>query len=93
MTPTDHETLRQGVADALSEIAPEAELAGIDPRRSLRTQLDLDSFDFLNFLIALHQRLGVEIPEADYGRVDTLDGLLSYLAARSGVAAPPRPEA
>lgn len=87
MTPTDREAMRQGVADALGEIAPEASLERVDPRRSLRTQLDLDSFDFLNFLIALHQRLGVEIPEADYAQVDGLDALLAYLEAH-GAATP-----
>lgn len=81
MTAKDPQALRQAVADALSEIAPEAALERVDPGRSLRAQLDLDSFDFLNFLIALHQRLGVEIPEADYAGVDGLDALLAYLQA------------
>lgn len=80
------EALRQQVREAVLGIAPEAALAQLDPRASLREQLDLDSFDFLNLLIALHERLGVEIPEADYGRVDGLDALAGYLAAR--LAAP-----
>lgn len=79
------EALHQAVAAALRNIAPEADLGLIDPATSLREQLDLDSFDFLKLLIALQETLGVNIPEADYGRVDSLDALLAYLAsARSG---------
>jgi acyl carrier protein len=69
------------VIEAVRTIAPEADFDRIDPGRSLRGQLDLDSFDFLNLLIDLHGRLGVEIPEADYGKVDSLDALVGYLAA------------
>jgi acyl carrier protein len=51
----------------------------VDPARGLRGQVDLDSMDWLNFLIALHAKLGVEIPETDYGKLQTLDGILAYL--------------
>ena len=78
---SDDETIRRAVADAVLAVAPEADLARIDARRSLREQLDIDSFDFLNLLIDLQGRLGVEVPEADYRRVDSLDGLVAYLAA------------
>ena len=78
---TDDETIRRAVADAVLALAPEADLARIDARRSLREQLDIDSFDFLNLLIDLQGRLGVEVPEADYRRVDSLDGLVAYLVA------------
>ena len=87
------EPMRQQVRDAVLGIAPEADLAHLDPRASLREQLDLDSFDFLNLLIALHERLGVEVPEADYGKVDGLDALAAYLvvhlAAHRSAPAPP----
>jgi acyl carrier protein len=75
------EDIRSQVIDAVHAIAPEADFGRVDPARSLRGQLDLDSFDFLNLLIDLHARLGVEVPEADYGKVDSLDALVAYLAA------------
>jgi acyl carrier protein len=75
------EDIRGQVIDAVHAIAPEAEFSHINPGRSLRGQLDLDSFDFLNLLIDLHARLGVEIPEADYGKIDSLDALVAFLAA------------
>jgi acyl carrier protein len=74
--------IRQTIVDALRRIAPEADAAGIDPAAALREQLDLDSMDFLNFVQALHKRLGVSIPEADYPQLSSLDAAVSYLAPR-----------
>jgi acyl-CoA synthetase (AMP-forming)/AMP-acid ligase II len=73
-----------GVLRALGDIAPEAHLAQLAPDASLRAQLDLDSMDVLNFVIALHAALGVDIPETDYPRLATLDGCIEYLLSRSG---------
>lgn len=72
--------IRTVVLRSLGEIAPEADPATIKPEVGFRDQLDLDSMDFLNFVIALHQALGVDIPEADYPRLATLDGCVEYLA-------------
>ena len=74
--------LRKHVFEVLHRTAPEADLNGLDPTQSLREALDIDSFDFLSVLIALHEKLGVEIPESDYRRVSTLNGLLDYLLAK-----------
>jgi len=38
--------------------------------------------DFLNFVLALHDRLRLDIPEADYPSLSTLDGAVAYLAAK-----------
>lgn len=74
--------LRDAVLAALRKIAPEADPRSLDPKESLRDQLDVDSMDFLNFLIAVHERLGVDIPEADYPRLSSLDAITSYLAQK-----------
>ena len=74
-------TIRDVVARALSRIAPEADLTQLDPSDDIREQLDLDSVDFLNFVVALHDELAVEVPEADYGKLRTVDGCVSYLTA------------
>ncbi|MFY9820931.1 MAG: acyl carrier protein [Thermoanaerobaculia bacterium] len=76
--------IRDTIFSVLAEIAPEADPAAVNPAESLREQLDLDSMDFLSFVIALHKRLGVEIPEADYPKLASIDGAASYLAARIG---------
>ena len=74
--------IRQIVLDALTRIAPEASPASIAPNVGLRDQLDIDSMDFLNFVLAVHERLGVDIPEADYPRLYTLDDAVRYLDER-----------
>jgi acyl carrier protein len=74
--------ITQVVAEALSRIAPEANPVTIVPDVNFRDQLDLDSMDFLNFVLALHERLGVDIPEADYPHLSTLDGAVAYLASK-----------
>ncbi|HEX6899826.1 MAG TPA: acyl carrier protein [Thermoanaerobaculia bacterium] len=77
------EDLRATVFSVLAEIAPEADAASVDAAESLREQLDLDSMDFLNFVIGLHKRLGVEIPESDYSRLSSINGVIAYLGARA----------
>ena len=78
--------IRAVLFDVLGTIAPEADLAGLDPLKSLRDQIDLDSMDFLNVVIRLHERLAVEIPESDYGKLATVAGAMDYLANRCGAA-------
>ena len=68
---------------ALATIAPEADLDDVGPDEDLQEALDLDSMDFLNFLIAIAQSTGVEIPESDYQLVHTYAGCKDYLARRS----------
>jgi acyl carrier protein len=69
-------------AEVLAGIAPEADLATVREDEDLRAALDLDSMDFMNFVIGLSERTGRTIPEADTPRLYTLRGLLAYLAAR-----------
>jgi len=76
------EQIRQAVLQALQDIAPEAEPDSLDPALNLRDQLDIDSMDFLNFVIAVHEALQVEIPETDYPRLSSLDGCLAYLKGK-----------
>ena len=69
----------------LSQFAPEADLDALDDAVVLQEELDLDSMDFLNIMIAVHERTGVDIPEADYGEVATFGGLVRYVAERARV--------
>ncbi|GAB4163299.1 MAG: hypothetical protein Fur0021_38300 [Candidatus Promineifilaceae bacterium] len=71
--------IKETIFDLLSAIAPEADFVRLDPNANLRQALDIDSFDFLNFLIGLDEAIGVEIPEADYGKLISLNDLLDYL--------------
>jgi acyl carrier protein len=83
-TPSITETqIKAAIARGLAKIAPEADLNTLGPEENVRDALDIDSFDFLNFLIGLHEELGVEIPEADYGKLTTLADMTRYLAAHA----------
>ncbi len=75
--------LRAAILHVLGGIAPEADFESINPGMSLRDQLDIDSVDFLNFTIGLHEELGIDIPEVDLPKLATLDGCVSYLMARA----------
>jgi acyl carrier protein len=79
------EQIRETVLRVLGSVAPEAELQSIDPRLSLRDQLDIDSVDFLNFVIGIHAELGVDIPEVDLPKLATLESCVSYLLSKSEV--------
>lgn len=81
----NRQQIQETVLDVLGQIAPEADPRSLDPNVSLRDQLDIDSMDFLNFLIALDKQLQVDIPERDYGRLMTLDACVDYLLARQTV--------
>ncbi len=75
------EEIKETVLRVLGQIAPEADLSELKPNLRIRDQLDIDSMDLLNFVIGLHKELKVEIPEADYPKLATLDGCLNYVAS------------
>ncbi len=74
--------IKETVLRLLGQIAPEADLTHLEPAVSFRDQLDIDSMDFLNFVIAVHEALHIDIPETDYAKVATLDGCIGYLTDR-----------
>ena len=74
--------LRKVVLATLLSIAPEVEADELRADKPLRNQVDLDSMDWLNFLLGLHEKLAVDIPEADYAKLGTLNDVLGYLGTR-----------
>lgn len=70
------------VCTVLHDIAPELDLTTVDEEGDLRMAADLDSIDFLNLMVGIHDLAGVDIPERDYDRVSTLGGLVAYITAR-----------
>lgn len=84
MSAPNEKQMREVVMRALSNIAPEIEAESIDPGRDLRDQIDIDSVDFLNFVIGLHKELGIEIPDADVPKLATLNGCIAYLLSKTG---------
>jgi acyl carrier protein len=74
--------IRNAVVQAVTSVAPEIDPQALRADTVLRQELDLDSMDLLNVMIALHESLGVEVPEQDYAQLSTLNGAVDYLAAR-----------
>lgn len=83
----DRPTILDGVLATLREVAPEVEPAELLPAKLLRSQVDLDSMDWLNVIIGWHRRFGVDIPESDYAQLTTLDAITAYLSKRLAASA------
>jgi acyl carrier protein len=79
---TTKEDIRGDVLSVLTTIAPEVDPEDIVDDVLLRDQVDLDSMDWLNFLLGIHKRLRIEIPEADYASLRTLADVVDYVDAR-----------
>ncbi len=76
--------IQKAVLKALGDVAPDADLKSLGPDKDIRDTLDIDSMDFLNFVVALKKALGVEVPEADYEKIRTLSDCIAYLEKRLG---------
>lgn len=76
------EEIKGIIIGQILETAPDLEESDIRPNENIQRSLEIDSFDFLKILTALKEKLGVEVPEADYGKVDTLEHMAAYLQDR-----------
>ena len=81
MTASSPDPLRAVVIDALTAVAPDVDASSLDATLPFREQFDFDSMDHLNFVIELHRRLHVDVPEADYPKLTSLDACLRYFAS------------
>ena len=76
--------VRATVLEELGNIAPEIDMKSVNASDDLREALDIDSMDFLNFIAAIHRRLGVDVPELDYSKLITINGAVTYLENKLG---------
>ncbi len=77
---TDTEA-RELLRTTLHRVAPEADLDQVGPDETIQEALDLDSIDFLNLVVALHEATGVDIPERDYPELTTVERCVAYLTS------------
>jgi acyl carrier protein len=77
-----NDEIRTLILRELRRIAPELDTGQIDASQELREQVDLESMDILNWMIAIHEATGVDIPEADYARMATVNDCVAYLRER-----------
>jgi acyl carrier protein len=80
----DRAELAHRVLSLVTGIAPDVDAATVIPGIDFRDQFDFDSMDTLNFAIALHRELGVDVPETDYAQLASLDKCVAYLLPRIG---------
>jgi acyl carrier protein len=76
---TTQEDVKRIVLAIIAEIAPDEDLSNIKPEGKLREQVELDSMDFLDIVMELRKKYGIEVPEADYGKLATLNSCAEYL--------------
>lgn len=81
----NNKDLHEIIIRVLTEAVPGIDVSDLEPDDNLRESLDIDSFDNLNFLVGLHEKLGVDIPEKDYGKLNTLNEIIHYLAEHKTV--------
>ncbi len=77
-----HEEVKQIVLDIIAEIAPDEDISNVKPDVRLREQLDLDSMDFLDIVMELRKKHGIEVPEEDYTKLASLDSCAEYLTPK-----------
>lgn len=78
----NREDIRSALLTCLTDVAPELANEDVTDDADIRDELDLDSMDILRWVQGIHQQLGVEIPEEDYGRIASLDDAIEYVAGR-----------
>ncbi|MGA7270896.1 MAG: acyl carrier protein [Acidimicrobiia bacterium] len=67
----------------LGDIAPEVDPSTVDHSVDLTDQLDLDSMDYLNWMLAINEATGIDIPQRDVSKFITIDGAADYLVTHS----------
>jgi len=75
----NEEEIKNIIFQLLKKIAPDTEPSELKPDENIREVLNIDSFDSLQFIVSLNEKLGIEIPEEDYGKISTLKSLINYL--------------
>ena len=75
----NEEQIKQTIFQLLKRIAPDTNPSELKPDENIRQTLNIDSFDSLQFIVALNEKLGIEIPEQDYGKISTLKTLVNYI--------------
>lgn len=83
-TATTADNVKKIVLAIIADIAPDEDLNNIKPEVRLREQLELDSMDFLDIVMELRKKYGIEVPEADYPKLATLDSCAEYLLPKFG---------
>lgn len=78
----NQQDIKAAIINSLKKIAPDTEPEKLNPDDNIRTTLEIDSFDYLQFIVSIDEQFGIETPEEDYGKIATLSSLTSYLTSK-----------
>lgn len=81
----NEDTIRQTLFQLLKNIAPDTEPEKLKPDDNIRKALGIDSFDYLQFIVGFDDKFGVQTPEEDYGKIETLKTLLPYIISHTKI--------
>ena len=76
------EQIKATILEIIAQIIPDEDLSNLKGDIPIREQVELDSMDFLDIIMELRKRYGIEVPENDYMQLATLDGSVAYLEPR-----------
>jgi acyl carrier protein len=76
------EDIKKVIYTELKKIAPDTMPEALKPDENYREILDIDSFDALQFIVAIDEMLGINIPEEDYGKINTIQNLVNYIVSK-----------
>ena len=76
------EEIATSIIDIINDILSDGDCSDIEPDKQLRDQLELDSMDFLDIVMELRKRYGIEVPEEDYPKLASLNSCVDYLEAK-----------
>ena len=74
---------KETILSLLKNVAPDTEPATLKPEDNIRTTLEIDSFDYLQFIVAIDEKFGIDTPEEDYGKIQSLKALIEYLVQKA----------
>jgi len=73
------EEIRKVILDIIKELVPDEDLSNLDDTKRIRDQIELDSMDFLDIIMELRKRYGIQVKEEDYPQFATIEGSINYL--------------
>lgn len=75
--------IQKTIIELLKRIAPDTQPGTLKPDDNIRTTLEIDSFDYLQFIVALDEHFSIDTPEEDYGKIETISSLTKYLQEKA----------
>lgn len=82
MNAMNEDEIKNVILGILKQIAPESDPSTLAPEENIRKTLDIDSFDALTFFVRIDEKIGVSVPESDYGKLNTITEMLEYFSCR-----------